>query len=121
MTGSLSEHVLKDIGEAVEKLHRENIVFGDLRRPNIMILDQESSHLADSNGRHAMLVDFDWCGLDGEGTYPVSLNDSDDMPWHEDVERGGIMRKAHDLYLLDKLRSRRTVFIPLHVIMYRII
>jgi hypothetical protein len=103
-TNHLSEGVLKDIEEAVELLHGENLVFGDLRLPNILVLDKEDSCSAPLNERWAMLVDFDWCSLDGEGTYPVTLNDSDDMQWHEEVQRGGIMRKSHDLYLLERLR-----------------
>jgi hypothetical protein len=97
----LSEDVLKDIEEAVDLLHSEDLVFGDLRLPNIVVVDREDSP---SNERWAMLVDFDWCSLDGEGTYPATLNDNDDMQWHEEVKRGGVMRKSHDLHLLERLR-----------------
>jgi hypothetical protein len=105
-TNHLSEYVLKDIEEAVVLLHGKNLVFGDLRLPNTVILDGEDSRSAPSNGRWAMLVDFDWCSLNGEGTYPATLNDSDDMQWHEEVERGGVMRKSHDLHLLERLRTQ---------------
>lgn len=98
-TGRLSEPVTNDLEEALKLLHESDLVFGDLRLPNIIVLDPKNS-----DGRSAMLVDFDWCRPDGKGTYPASLNDNDDMPWHEGVKRGSIMLKGHDCYLLDKLR-----------------
>ena len=40
-----------------------------------------------------LLIDFDWCGMHGEDTYPVSLNDLHDpansINWHPDIRRGG--------------------------------
>jgi len=54
LDNSTLDTVHEDVRRAVEILHEANLVFGDLRRPNIMIVD----------GR-AKLVDFDWCGKDG--------------------------------------------------------
>ena len=87
--GAVPGDVLKEVEKAVGILHTKNIVFGDLRQPNIMIAD----------GR-VMLIDFDWCGVHGEGMYPVSLNDSGDIDWHPEVKRGGVMMKEHDSYRL---------------------
>ena len=50
-----------------------------------------------------VLVDFDWAGKNGECRYPVTLNPGDF--WAEDVLPYGIMRKAHDLWQLDRLNS----------------
>jgi RIO-like serine/threonine protein kinase len=53
---------------------RNNIVFGDLRDPNI---------LYDTSEARVVLVDFDWAGKDGESRYPAMLNPSN--AWAEDV------------------------------------
>lgn len=42
--------VLEKVEEAVDRLHENHIVFGDLRDPNILYVDEHS----------VMLVDFDW-------------------------------------------------------------
>jgi len=89
----LPDIIFKKVEEAVTLLHKNGLVFGDLRPPNIMILEQQ-----------ALLVDFDWCTKDGEGRYLVSLNDVDgDIGWHPDVKRGSVMYKKHDLFMLGKL------------------
>jgi serine/threonine protein kinase len=82
--------VMDDIKKAIETHHKEGLVFGDLRTPNIMVTE----------GR-AKLVDFDWCGVNGAGKYPIDLNM--DIRWHEGVKRGGVMRKEHDEYMLSHL------------------
>jgi hypothetical protein len=85
--------VLQRVTDAVSLLHANNIVFGDLRDPNIVYADND----------HVVLVDFDWPGTDGESKYPASLND--DNEWARDVRAHGIMLKAHDLWQLQRLRK----------------
>jgi serine/threonine protein kinase len=84
---STMDAVHEDVKRAIEILHNANLVFGDLRRPNIMIVDG-----------HAKLVDFDWCGKDGVDRYPRDLND--EVEWADGVERQGLMQKSHDLQML---------------------
>ncbi|CAG8676380.1 2846_t:CDS:2, partial [Scutellospora calospora] len=48
--------VFKDIEEAISKLHKENIVFADLRQ------------------YQGMLIDFDWAGEEGIECYPSFMN-----------------------------------------------
>ena len=93
-TNSVPAVVLKDINDAVHILHANDFVFGDLRDPNILYLESKA---------RAMLVDFDWCGKDGEDRYPASLNPSN--AWPEEVFPYGIMRKAHDTWQLDRLAA----------------
>ena len=52
---SIWSAVCNDVKLAIETLHKADLVFGDLRTPNIMIVD----------GR-GKLVDFDWCGREGQ-------------------------------------------------------
>jgi serine/threonine protein kinase len=73
-------------------LHENNIVFGDLRDPNI---------LYDASKNLVVLVDFDWAGKDGESRYSAALNLSN--AWPEEVLPYGIMYKAHDVWQLNRL------------------
>lgn len=61
------QSVWDDIAATLDILHSENIVFGDLRLPNIMCTEEDSS-------LHIKLVDFDWAGRDDEDRYPVMIN-----------------------------------------------
>ena len=88
----LPEIISEEVRRAVRLLHEHNIVFGDLRDPNILY--DESKH-------RVALVDFDWAGRDGESRYPPTLNPSN--AWDEEVSPYGIMRKAHDLWQVKRL------------------
>ena len=86
--------VLEDVSRAVRILHEKDIVFGDLRDPNILYLESKI---------HAMLVDFDGCGQDGKDRYLATLNPNN--AWAEDVSPYSIMHKAHDTWQLDQLAA----------------
>ena len=94
--------IYKDVQDAIALLHSNNLVFGDLRTPNIMVVPGESGSDARSRG---MLIDFDWVGTHGIGRYPASLNDG--LPdWApSSIQRYGIMDKAHDLLMLNKFKD----------------
>lgn len=64
MTAPLSDEVLKRLEDGLQKLHDNNLVHGDLRRPNI---------LADKEGC-VRLIDFEWSGKAGLVLYPALLN-----------------------------------------------
>ncbi|OSD01997.1 hypothetical protein PYCCODRAFT_1350067, partial [Trametes coccinea BRFM310] len=51
--------------EAITLLHVHNLVFGDLRELNELLV----------KGSGLMLVDFDWCGQEGMAKYPGDMND----------------------------------------------
>jgi RIO-like serine/threonine protein kinase len=80
--------VCEDVQAAITTLHRKGLVFEDLRRPKVL-------------NKRAKLVDFDWCGRDGQDRYPTTLNT--DIDWHKDVGRGMLMCKEHNLLLLKTL------------------
>ncbi|KAJ7939208.1 hypothetical protein B0H13DRAFT_1587224, partial [Mycena leptocephala] len=81
-----------DVRRAIGALHDRNIVFGDLRLPNIMICDNR-----------AVLVDFDWAALVGQGRYPATLSDLD--VWAPTVAPYGVMEKEHDDHMLKAIAA----------------
>jgi len=98
--GMADASIYADIKRAVELLHANNLVFGDLRSPNIMVYQRDGKN-------HAMLVDFDWCGLHDQACYTEGLNP--DLAWASGVTSGGLMRKEHDLELLSRLLDQIAV------------
>ncbi|KAH8983286.1 hypothetical protein EDB92DRAFT_1803926 [Lactarius akahatsu] len=96
----LPPSISDQLKKALEILHENNFVFGDFRHPNIMITKDD----------RVRLIDFDWCGVHGEDTYPASLNDNRDeangINWHPGVERGGEMMKEHDSFMLEGMTPR---------------
>jgi len=68
--GRLTEQQCKRVKDAIDIIHSNQLVFGDLRRPNILV-----------GNDIAMLVDFDWCGKSGEGRYPSEINRDSSMGW----------------------------------------
>jgi len=94
----LPQPIFEQVEEALGILHAKKIVFADLRHPNIMI----------TNDERVLLIDFDWCGMHEEDTYPVSLNDArnttDSINWHPDVKRGSRMAKEHDIFRLERMK-----------------
>jgi hypothetical protein len=97
---SLPPTVVEDIQLALKTLHDAGLVFGDVRRPNIMVLKSRNQ---DGNDEwHARLVDFDWSGPVGNTRYPPTLNK--DIRWAHGVEAAGVIEEQHDLDMLEKLR-----------------
>jgi hypothetical protein len=94
-TSNLSNTELNLIKQAIELLHSHNLVFGDLRRRNILTRDERVS-----------IVDFDWCGQDGKARYPASLNHVAELGWPEEVKPDSIMLKDHDLFMLRLLQNQ---------------
>ncbi|KAL5524756.1 hypothetical protein ACEPAF_9902 [Sanghuangporus sanghuang] len=87
------EKVLSDVKTAVDLLHAQDLVFGDLRVQNIILKPKGK----------AMLIDFDWVGKHNVDRYPASWN-KDAGKWSPSVDRRVLMDKAHDTFMLDKLR-----------------
>ena len=91
----LSDADRAPLRRAIDLLHKHELVFGDLRAPNI---------LTTPDGR-VLLVEFDWCGKVGEMRYPIGIDMGEEMAWHKGVEPGCLIEKEHDEHLLDKLFS----------------
>ena len=97
--------IYKDIRDAVALLHSNDLVFGDLRIQNIMVVPAGSGPDSDARAR-GMLIDIDWVGTHGVGRYPASL-DNGLADWESSgIQRYGIMGKVQDLVMLDKFKHR---------------
>jgi tRNA A-37 threonylcarbamoyl transferase component Bud32 len=101
-TSPLDKKQVEALKEAVSILHDQELVFGDLRRPNVI--------LGKDLPKNILVVDFDWCGIEGEARYPADINmDRDGMGWHEDVKRRGLIHKEHDWHLFERLITDGTM------------
>jgi serine/threonine protein kinase len=85
------KRVQSEVQRALEVLHSQGLVFGDLRLPNILIIKDDN----------VKLIDFNWAGEDGQAKYPPLI--SQEITWPEGVKAMGIMRQQHDLDMLCKL------------------
>ena len=89
--GELSRKAQQDVQAALNLLHSKELVFGDLRRPNIL-----------QTKAGAMLIDFDWTGKEGEVHYPRELNTSG-ITWPKDVKPSSQILKVHDWFMFNRL------------------
>ncbi len=96
---ALSPNVIGDLERALNILHGEGLVFGDLRRPNIMIMPGPNK---DDTVR---LIDFDWAGKENEARYPIHLNQSKEVKWADGVGSYRKIDKRHDIDMLELLRT----------------
>lgn len=85
-----------DLLQAIKQLHNAGYVFGDLREPNVMVTPQATPTV--------QLIDFDWTGKEGEVKYPRSISGS--IEWPQGAGMLELIRKEHDLEMLDRLTSR---------------
>jgi len=80
------------IETAIQKLHNSQLVFGDLRGPNVVF-----------SGGSVFLIDFDWAGRVNEARYPRNLSRRVKWPRKaEELEMKPILMD-HDLFMLDQL------------------
>ena len=86
---------IASLRSAITTLHKHGLVFGDLRRPNVLL-----------HGDRVMLIDFDWCGKEGEATYPSDILLEASLNWHGRVERGQLIEKVHDAHLFHALTKQ---------------
>ncbi|TFK16458.1 hypothetical protein FA15DRAFT_676673 [Coprinopsis marcescibilis] len=93
--------VMTKVRKAIEILHQNDIVYGDLRRPNVLVEEVQGDS---SMPWRVWLCDFDWAGKAGEGRYSPRLN-TGEIHWANGVEPNGIMEKVHDLEMLEILTN----------------
>ncbi|PBL01918.1 hypothetical protein ARMGADRAFT_914581 [Armillaria gallica] len=93
---ALSPNAVGDLERALDILHGEGLVFGDLRRPNIMIIPEDGT---------VRLIDFDWAGKENQVRYPIHLNQSKEVKWADGVGSYRKIGKKHDLDMLELLKT----------------
>lgn len=86
-----------ELQKAIQTLHSAGFVHGDLRGPNILVTKDGKLNI----------INFDWCGKDGEARYPYSINLRGDVDWDPDVTRGGLIKKDHDRTMFSRLTGLR--------------
>ncbi|KAF8624602.1 hypothetical protein AX17_007095 [Amanita inopinata Kibby_2008] len=92
------ETVITQIERAVNPLHENDLVFGGLRSPNIMI----------TKTNEVKLIDFDWAGVHGQARYPPTI--SREIGWPPGVGPLSAMYKSHDDVLLGRLKDLKKRF-----------
>ena len=90
---NVTKPVKEALKYAVDTMHEEDYVHGDVRPQNIVVV----------NDSRVCILDFDWAGKKDTVRYPVALNMSRRSVWHPDVKPGGLITKEHDLYQLEQL------------------
>ena len=91
-TAEVSQTVKQSLRNAVDLMHQNNYVHGDLRQQNILIVS-DTVHI----------VDFDWADTEDAATYPPEVNMNEECYWHPNVKPGGKILKVHDTYQLDSI------------------
>jgi serine/threonine protein kinase len=105
----LPQTVLDDVKRGLERLHNAQLVHGDVRRANILVVKSTSRDGQSSKEEwHGQLIDFDWSGnfttMTWPGVrYPPTLNTGGAIKWASGVEPGGEIRLNHDLEMLDMI------------------
>ena len=89
----LQEGTIRGFERAVRLMHQENYVHGDLRPPNIQVIDDS-----------VMILDFDWAGKIDTVRYPYALDVENN--WHSEVQPGGLICKEHDIFQLESLKKQ---------------
>ncbi|KLO19329.1 hypothetical protein SCHPADRAFT_935403 [Schizopora paradoxa] len=91
----LEERHSTKLRRCVDELHAKGYVYGDLRRPNILVRDDE-----------LFLIDFDWANEKSKARYPLHIY-LEETPsthnWHRGVTRGGEIEIEHDVYRLESI------------------
>jgi serine/threonine protein kinase len=91
MANQIPPTLMDQIRHALDILHDQGYVFGDLRPQNIMIT---------TNGQ-VELIDFDWAGIHKESRYPLLISPS--LKWPDGVEALSIMETQHDDVMFTRL------------------
>ncbi|CCA70121.1 hypothetical protein PIIN_04060 [Serendipita indica DSM 11827] len=89
------------IKDAVDVLHVNGFVHGDIRTCNIMVCRWWDDDIGMKNVK---VIDFDWAGRVGEAKYPANVNYTEIMR-PEDARDGLLIKKEHDLEMLERVVS----------------
>lgn len=93
--GALSDLIIDRTKCALQKLHDNGYVYGNLRRANILVTKEEQ----------VKLVNFEMTGLDGKDCYPLGISPL--VEWPDGVEGLAVMKMEHDFEMLNKVLADR--------------
>ncbi|KAJ2913993.1 hypothetical protein MD484_g6412, partial [Candolleomyces efflorescens] len=96
LEGVASSATRQAVLKAVQHLHVNGLVHGDVRPPNIMIMDGTDG----DEGSRVRILDFDWAGREGEARYPYRLSPG---LWADGVRDNELILAAHDLEMVQRL------------------
>ena len=88
---ALSNSIVDRTKYALQILHDNGYVYGDLRRSNILVTKEEQ----------VKLVNFEMTGLDGKDRYPLGISPL--VEWPDGVEGLSVMKIEHDVDMLNKM------------------
>lgn len=81
--------------EFISDYHRHGFVHGDIRKPNVLVSNSDSTDFK--------LIDFDWAGQQGHVHYPARLNPQ--IQWPKGVVEHALIEFEHDVKMVDYLIS----------------
>ncbi|KAJ2913992.1 hypothetical protein MD484_g6413, partial [Candolleomyces efflorescens] len=93
--GMASSATREAVLKAVQHLHGNGFVHGDICRPNIIIVDGTGDE-----GSRVRILDFDWAEREGKARYPYRLSPEF---WADGVHGNGLILAAHDLEMVERL------------------
>lgn len=94
-----AEMVRSEVKRALELLHSHELVFGDLRSPNVMVTKEVEVNL----------IDFNWAGEKGQAKYPCLI--SPRIFWPTGVEPLAVIEIDHDWQMLKQMFLKPVPFI----------
>ncbi|KAF5369674.1 hypothetical protein D9615_010238 [Tricholomella constricta] len=100
-SGPIPQDVLAAVKEGMSAIHAGGFVYGDLRRPNVVIADVADGSTEAGLGGRVRFIDFDWAGKAGDVRYPFHLSDSVCMP--SGASEYELIDKEHDIKMLAAL------------------
>ncbi|KAI0709062.1 hypothetical protein C8Q76DRAFT_799095 [Earliella scabrosa] len=101
-------HVKAPLQRALKVLHDHSIVHGDIRSPNVFIVQEP-----EFGTLQLRLIDFDWAAKEGtaEARYPEILNT--ELTWAAGVAPRAWMRREHDTEMAERLVNEMKELWPL--------
>ena len=88
------DSIVDQIKRALEVLHSNGYVFGNLRRPNIVITADDQ----------VKLTNFELAGLEGKDRYPIRIAPLDEFA--DGTQAYSLLKTQYDLDMLEKVAAR---------------
>jgi serine/threonine protein kinase len=93
--------VIQAIRDGITTIHDAGYVYGDLRRPNVMIASTVDGNDDADLGKLVRFIDFDWAGKAGDARYPLHLSSA--ICKTAGTSEYELITKEHDIKMLNAL------------------